>query len=662
MPKLEVPYRSQWAEDAASKDTDCGPTCAAMILNYYGVELSPDQAYEVFSRAFGWHFGRNQFTFTWHLVDLQDHFNVDSGHFTFGNQQAAITKLKAMIDEGRPFIALVNYTPWRNITNINYTGGHFVVVTGYDDEHIMMHDPLFGGNNPESNAHFKMTYSQFAAGWGGFRNPNINPDWHMIFPLSAPRREIADTDKGSSGSEGSNNQPINRVEERPAKKPVELPSEADDETKRRLEALAGWHWREVDWNDGENVLAWTNHLGGFGREIKRHRVKSGENLSVISTRYYGRQDKFKAIMAYNRMDSEMLMVDQWLRIPMPGDDEAHTTLPNLPSILQAAEAAEFFDVETEAAEYESVAENSVGMGATGPETEGAAAPADAADHNLDDSEAAGFSSVPDVVTTNIAVGQTFTGIWTFRNSGTTMWDENYKLVHVPQSLESTGGVPTAQMAAEASYPITELGASAAVLPGETITLSVQFIAPEASEITASHWQLQNGEGENFGALRWISANIVETPDVVQPPPVPEKPEEPAEPEKPEEPVKTTGPGRPFSVFIPMVGHGQQTHTVEFGMNINPNPGGGPQEIDFRDVDIQHQTGLGWVRYAYWASRNQRNSKEAYVKRYRELIKTYADAGIKTLIVLHQDTHWGNGPWDHGGWGIYAAQFAQACAE
>jgi predicted double-glycine peptidase len=52
-----------------------------------------------------------------------------------------------------------------------FQGGHFVVVTGYDNDHIYMHDPLFG--NIKSAAlghHHGVPNDLFASGWGSTRN------------------------------------------------------------------------------------------------------------------------------------------------------------------------------------------------------------------------------------------------------------------------------------------------------------------------------------------------------------------------------------------------------------------------------------------------------------------------------------------------------------
>ena len=44
--KLNIPYRSQWADDAKNHETDCGPTCVAMILNGVGISSTPDGLYQ----------------------------------------------------------------------------------------------------------------------------------------------------------------------------------------------------------------------------------------------------------------------------------------------------------------------------------------------------------------------------------------------------------------------------------------------------------------------------------------------------------------------------------------------------------------------------------------------------------------------------------------
>ena len=96
---------------------------------------------------------------------------------------------------------------------------------------------------------------------------------------------------------------------------------------------------------------------------------------------------------------------------------------------------------------------------------------------------------------------------------------------------------------------------------------------------------------------------------------------------------------------------QPTTAVQFGMNVNPEVHG---------LDVDRLAGLSWVRFVFFASRLNLSPEEAYQRRYRGWIQTYAAAGIKSLIILHQDTEWGNAPWDNGGWEQYAETFAKAC--
>ncbi|MFK7803939.1 MAG: C39 family peptidase [Anaerolineae bacterium] len=658
--KLDVPYRSQWAEDAVTHNADCGPTCTAMLLNHYGVAITPDDGYDILSRQFGRHFGSRQYTTTHDLQKICKARDVPVGITWFADKAGAMWQLRNKIDQDKPFIALVNYVPWRSVTGNSFSGSHFVVVVGYDDQHVYMHDPLFGDEQPEEKgAFFKMTTAQFVSGWGGFNNPdyrnnrNGNPDFLLIYPLQAPViKQPTPVVKEPVATKPIDPTPdFTPPKKDPPSNDVVLPStDPTDETKRRVEGLAAWHGRSVDWNNGEVVRAWLDHLGSFGAETKRHQVKSGQTLSAISAQYYKRQDKWRTIMAYNRLRFEWANAGQWLRIPLLGDGDGHKGMPNLQQILQAVEAEEFFDPDIEAPAYDELAENSTGMGALEMAT-------------VDDSQAAGFSSNPDVVNEDIVTGQNFSATWTFVNSGSTVWDSSYKIVYVNRNHPSTVGAPIAQMSAESAYTITEIGADQMVLPGESMSVTVPLIAPAPSNsLIASHWQLQNGAGENFGALRWITAKIVQgdAPAPVIPDPVTPEPVDPVTPD----PVDV-GTGTTHTVFMPFVGKDASAgkKTATFGMNINPNlDNTDSREIDYRDIDIEHQKGLGWVRYVYWASRNRRGGKEAYVKRYRELIKTYADAGIKTLFVLHQDTYWGNAPWDHGGWGVYAAAFGRECAE
>jgi uncharacterized protein YraI len=88
------------------------------------------------------------------------------------------------------------------------------------------------------------------------------------------------------------------------------------------------------------------------------------------------------------------------------------------------------------------------------------------------------------------------------------------------------------------------------------------------------------------------------------------------------------------------------------------------------IILNHQTEHGnapWstggdccLLYTSDAADEKRSIDEAFDNTYGPLIKQYADAGIKSLIILNHQTEHGNAPWSTGGdWISYAAHFGRA---
>ncbi|MCA9951452.1 MAG: cellulase family glycosylhydrolase [Anaerolineales bacterium] len=218
---------------------------------------------------------------------------------------------------------------------------------------------------------------------------------------------------------------------------------------------------------------------------------------------------------------------------------------------------------------------------------------------------------------NLMPGRRFSGIWTVRNNGTNAWSGDMRIVYTPIHRPETENSVLDLLGGKNLYSLHEVAGVDHVDPGETAALKLDFVAPQQPGNYAFNWQMQPKDGQPFGGLRWMIISVAAI--IVTPPPPPD-------------PI---------------------TATIQFGMNINPNGGHG--------LDVERLRGLGWVRFVYWASRENNSPGEAYQKRYRHIIQSYANAGIKSLLVLHQDTEWGNAPWDHGGWELYAERFARACA-
>ena len=215
---------------------------------------------------------------------------------------------------------------------------------------------------------------------------------------------------------------------------------------------------------------------------------------------------------------------------------------------------------------------------------------------------------------NLQPGRQFTAVWTVRNSGEQPWTGDFRVVYVDQSTADTTGLARDTLGGKPVYSLKQVSGRDSVAPGETAEIAMPLVAPLQPGAYALHWQLETPGGQPFGGTRWLRIGVVAGPG---------------------------GETRPRP----------STTGVEFGMNINP---------DAHGLDIDRLKGLSWVRWVFFASRLNLSPEEAYQRKYRAIIQTYANAGIKSLIILHQDTEWGNAPWENDGWEQYAESFAKAC--
>lgn len=166
---LDVPYRSQWDADAATHTADCGPTALAMVLNSIGVATTPDTIYARFmpDKPLG------AYTSVSELRQAAAGYNVEFDSMTFDGD--TFRRLKETIDRNRAVIALVNYEHLDAVLN-NFTGAHFVVIVGYDNTNIFIHDPLYSGVNRLLGAFKKWPNDVFLKAWGDCTkqgNPNL---------------------------------------------------------------------------------------------------------------------------------------------------------------------------------------------------------------------------------------------------------------------------------------------------------------------------------------------------------------------------------------------------------------------------------------------------------------------------------------------------------
>ena len=190
---LDVPYRSQWDNDANKSATDCGPACLAMVLDYYGRHESINKLFSATGVQPGQYTGFGQLQGVARAYDVT--FQYGANH--------SLNDLKRWIDEDKPSIALVKYSAWSQIepgvsTQDAFTGPHFVVVVGYGDGNIYINDPNYWP--PRRQEGHKKAWSEvlFNLAWSNVRTPSVpNPNNAVIVPV-AGRPE---SDRPASGTE-----------------------------------------------------------------------------------------------------------------------------------------------------------------------------------------------------------------------------------------------------------------------------------------------------------------------------------------------------------------------------------------------------------------------------------------------------------------------------
>ncbi|MEM7115771.1 MAG: NBR1-Ig-like domain-containing protein [Chloroflexota bacterium] len=94
----------------------------------------------------------------------------------------------------------------------------------------------------------------------------------------------------------------------------------------------------------------------------------------------------------------------------------------------------------------------------------------------------------------------FTVTWAFRNEGTAVW-QNLTLAYTDETHPETADYPHTNLASQPQFHLSELGAGETVPAGDTVYLTMTFVAPPAPGTYLTGWQLQTAEQERFGPVR-----------------------------------------------------------------------------------------------------------------------------------------------------------------
>jgi parallel beta-helix repeat protein len=162
---LSVPFYYQ------SNEYYCGPAALEMVFDYYGADIPQAEIADA-ARTYPYVTYTDELRRAAHFSNLSTSFGHEMpgnitgytarkvGYAAFELWELNIEDLKSLINRGAPIIVLMWWTPAK-------VYGHYRVVVGYNETHIIMHDPwnkvawegTYGG--PDTS----MTYSTFLDLW-----------------------------------------------------------------------------------------------------------------------------------------------------------------------------------------------------------------------------------------------------------------------------------------------------------------------------------------------------------------------------------------------------------------------------------------------------------------------------------------------------------------
>jgi uncharacterized protein YvpB len=179
--RLDVPFISQFDPGASGHSADCGPTCLAMIINAgepKNKQVKVDDLYAKYLPKKG----KSDVTNMNEMIAVGNGEGINADYKKFPNDRTrALKDLREMVDKGLPFVVLVNYAPWNAETKNNYELAHFVVVTGYDQDYVYVHDPLFSGDRRNWGKHYKWSNDTFLEGWASLdKIPGGNHNYSAV--------------------------------------------------------------------------------------------------------------------------------------------------------------------------------------------------------------------------------------------------------------------------------------------------------------------------------------------------------------------------------------------------------------------------------------------------------------------------------------------------
>jgi hypothetical protein len=162
--RLSVPYRSQM-DDSPYAAANCGPASLAMILAGYGKNLPTSQIRREVNELQGTEGNYDSGTFIEVLALLAKRHGLEPrGLFSDGENLRRWTfdDVRDHLDAGHPIIPQVWFRGLPDRRHRTYDGDHYIVLTGYDGDDFIYHDPI---DVDASGSDRRMTTAQFDLAW-----------------------------------------------------------------------------------------------------------------------------------------------------------------------------------------------------------------------------------------------------------------------------------------------------------------------------------------------------------------------------------------------------------------------------------------------------------------------------------------------------------------
>ena len=169
---LTVDYLSQQANEIRN---DCGPACAAMVINAYS-----SQVVTIIDYYLQQNIPPGGLQAVGDMREFMAAFGVKSSWIT----GCTFRNIQAWIESKRPAIALIWYQPLVDAGLTCYSPGkftHFVVIVGAMDNAVVIHDPYYPG---ESGAYIYVPESVFMDAWNAVPS-KFGPKCGAILPVEA---------------------------------------------------------------------------------------------------------------------------------------------------------------------------------------------------------------------------------------------------------------------------------------------------------------------------------------------------------------------------------------------------------------------------------------------------------------------------------------------